>query len=70
MHPRNAGAENAGSGTLCRQCREPFAQKRPWQKFCSTVCRRTHHSEGGAKQIEDLERRVRELEAAVWPLGK
>jgi hypothetical protein len=62
MHPRNAGAENAGSGTLCRQCREPFAPKRPWQKFCTPACRRAHHAGGGMQRVDDLERRVTELE--------
>ena len=68
MHPRNAGAENATSGILCRQCRSPFEPRRSWQKYCSTACRRLHHAGGG--KLDELEKRVRDLEAAVWPLGK
>ena len=70
MHPRNAGAENAAPGTLCRQCRVIFVPKRSWQRFCSAACRRIYHAGGGVARLDELERRVGELEAAVWPLGK
>ena len=65
MHPRNAGAENSGPGTLCRQCRSPFAPRKSWQKFCSPACRRLHHAGGGVAKVEELERRVQELENIV-----
>lgn len=70
MHRRNDQGENAATGTLCRQCRSPFAPKKSWQKFCSTACRRVHHAGGGMARLDDLENRVRDLEAAMWPAGK
>jgi len=27
----------------CPTCGHPFTPKRPWQRFCSIICRRQHH---------------------------
>jgi len=27
----------------CPVCHTLFTKKRPWQRFCSTICRRKHH---------------------------
>jgi hypothetical protein len=28
---------------ICLTCGHPFTPRRPWQRFCSTACRRQHH---------------------------
>lgn len=58
----------------CPHCRETFTPRRPWQKFDRPACRRAFHKATGGgdlgKRVAELEQRVRDLEAGVWPLGK
>ena len=58
----------------CPVCQAQFAPKKPWQRFDKSACRRAFHKAAGggemAKRLLDLERRMAEVEAAVWPLGK
>lgn len=66
-HPRKPGEPIAKVRIPCRQCSTPFAPKRPWQKFCSTPCRRLHHQFGGdkAKLLEDLQREAERMRARM-----
>lgn len=68
MHQRNAEAEKAGVAT-CRVCQTAFAPKKPWQRFCSTACRRAFHKAQDPARLDDLERRVAELERLVKGLA-
>lgn len=65
MHQAGTVGANPASPTPCRQCREPFAPKRSWQKFCGAPCRRLFHAGGGVAKVEELERRVVDLERQV-----
>lgn len=51
----------------CPTCQGQFKPKRRWQRFCSSAHRRAYHKGTGggdmAKRVEELERRVAELEA-------
>lgn len=74
MHQRMDQSAPTAQPTRCRHCGEAFAPKKPWQLFCKTACRRDFHKAGGesglVKRVAELEQRVRDLEAAIWPLGK
>jgi len=57
----------------CEGCGKPFARRRRWQRFCSDKCRSDWHRKDAqpvSERLAELEQRVRELEAMVWPLGK
>lgn len=61
----SAPPEGQGSAPPCEQCKEPFARKRRWQRFCSTGCRNEWHHRNAmpdSDRIADLERRVKALE--------
>lgn len=58
----------------CAHCREPFKPRKTWQRFCGRKCRDAHHNgtpaTGGGDRLAELEKRVADLEAMVWPTGK
>lgn len=57
----------------CEGCGSQFAPKRRWQRFCKTSCRTLWHGSHGrppVARIEDLERRVAELERRLQVLAE
>ena len=53
----------------CVACPRQFAQRRPWQRFCSAACRAAFHRQQLARDAnkwrEHVERRLAALEAAA-----
>lgn len=55
----------------CEGCGGGFLAKRRWQRFCGTACRNDWHrrnSMPAGDRLEDVERRVKELERRVTVL--
>lgn len=40
---RNAPDALCAASIPCETCGQDFPQRRPWQRFCSTPCRRRNH---------------------------
>lgn len=60
--------EGQGSAPPCEGCGQAFLAKRRWQRFCSNSCRSDWHRRRDmptAERLEDLERRVKALEAKL-----
>jgi len=59
-------AEGQDSAPPCEGCKAAFVRRRRWQRFCSPACRNDWHHRNSmptADRLEDLERRVKALEA-------
>ena len=62
---------SAAVEAACAGCGKLFAAKRRWQRFCSDKCRSDWHRRNDkplSQRVEELERRVAELEANAWPV--
>lgn len=72
MHQRIDPAPLGERWNVCPQCGDNFHQKRSWQRFCKSACRRAFHKGAGGgdinRRMAELERRVAELERLALPV--
>lgn len=61
------------TGRTCKRCGAIFTPRKAWQAFHSVACRRAWHAEHGdsglKRRVDELERRLAAIEAAIAPKG-